>query len=73
MPWIFGGLFYIGGALLYVFRFPEKYFPKMFDKLGSSHQIFHICCVIGCTIHFNESMGLFMKRKEHLCPITLPQ
>lgn len=37
MPWVLGVLFYVGGALLYVFRFPEKYFPKMFDKLGTSH------------------------------------
>jgi predicted membrane channel-forming protein YqfA (hemolysin III family) len=36
-PWMLGGAFYIGGALLYVFRFPEKIFPRTFDKFGSSH------------------------------------
>lgn len=34
-----GGL-YIAGALLYAVRFPERRFPKFFDIVGSSHQIF---------------------------------
>ena len=36
-PWIIGGATYIGGALIYVFRFPERFFPRKFDLFGSSH------------------------------------
>lgn len=71
--WLFGGLVYIGGALIYAFRFPERYFPKRFDLLGSSHQIFHVAVIAGCAIHFNESMELYLRRKETVCPIQIPK
>lgn len=32
-----GGVFYIVGALLYVFRFPERCKPGAFDLCGASH------------------------------------
>jgi adiponectin receptor len=59
LPWALGGATYIGGALIFVFRIPERYFPKKFDCIGSSHQIFHVCVVAGCAIHFNDAMKLF--------------
>ena len=31
------GLVYIGGALIYVFRIPERHFPIRFDLIGASH------------------------------------
>jgi adiponectin receptor len=43
---------YISGAGLYVMRFPERRFPRVFDIWGSSHQIFHICVVCACMFHF---------------------
>jgi adiponectin receptor len=49
---IFGGAVYIGGALIYVFRIPERWYPKKFDLFGSSHNIFHFAVLIGCAIHF---------------------
>ena len=36
-PWIYGGLMYILGAVLYVSRTPERFFPRKFDLVGSSH------------------------------------
>jgi len=36
-PWALGGATYIGGAIIFVFRIPERYFPKKFDCFGSSH------------------------------------
>lgn len=67
-----GGLFYIGGAMLYVHRMPEKLSPGTFDCCGASHQIFHLCVIIGATIHFNESMKMFISRHDKVCPINLP-
>jgi len=58
-PWIYGGLMYIGGAVLYVTRTPERFFPRKFDLVGSSHQIHHICVLVGCTIHFIEGFKLY--------------
>jgi adiponectin receptor len=48
--WLYGGLVYIGGALIYGFRIPEKLFPSKFDLIGASHQIFHIAVIGGFTI-----------------------
>lgn len=45
------GAFYIVGAIIYACRIPEKYYPKTFDILGSSHQIFHVCVVVAGIIH----------------------
>jgi predicted membrane channel-forming protein YqfA (hemolysin III family) len=32
-----GGAVYIAGALIYVFRIPERWAERKFDLLGSSH------------------------------------
>jgi adiponectin receptor len=42
---------YIFGAGLYVLRWPERSFPRTFDILGSSHQLFHICVVVAAISH----------------------
>lgn len=71
-PWLWGGLAYGGGAMLFVYRFPERVFPKTFDNFGSSHQIFHVCVVTGALIHFNTALNMFLLRHNHVCPIVLP-
>lgn len=40
------GALYISGALLYANRVPERFAPGAFDRLGASHQIFHVCVVL---------------------------
>jgi len=50
MDYVGGGLVYLAGGILYARKFPEKYYPKTFDIIGSSHQLFHICVVIGAYI-----------------------
>lgn len=37
LQWSIGGAIYIGGAILYAFKCPERFFPKRFDLLGASH------------------------------------
>jgi len=69
---LLGGAAYIGGALCYVNRIPERWYPKTFDHAGQSHNIFHLAVILGCGIHFNESMRLFLTRREMICPITFP-
>lgn len=44
---------YIGGALLYAMRIPEKWFPGYCDIWFQSHQIFHICVVAAAFVHYH--------------------
>lgn len=67
-----GGATYIMGALIYVKRVPERWYPKTFDKLGTSHNIFHVAVIFGFAIMMNESMRLFLSRKETVCPFRAP-
>jgi len=46
------GALYIGGALLYANRFPERLLPGRFDFLFASHQLFHICVVLAALAHY---------------------
>jgi len=53
------GSLYIGGALLYANRIPEKLSPGMFDHFFSSHQIFHICVVLAALAHYTCILTAF--------------
>lgn len=35
------------GAVIYVLKFPEKWFPRTFDKIGNSHNLFHFAVMFG--------------------------
>jgi adiponectin receptor len=67
-----GGAAYIAGAITYAKRFPERWYPNRFDLFGHSHSIFHVAILFGCAIHLNESMILFLTRKEMVCPLSFP-
>ncbi|KAF9431733.1 hypothetical protein BGZ76_011776 [Entomortierella beljakovae] len=69
------GAAYIIGVLLYATRTPECFFPGKFDNIGASHQIFHICVLIGCTVHFAgviKAMG-FWHDNNPQCTIPIDQ
>jgi len=53
-----GGL-YIGGALLYANRIPEKLYPGKFDYFFASHQIFHVCVVLAALAHYTCILTAF--------------
>merc|ERR1712194_669447 len=40
-------LCYGGGALVYVARVPERWWPGQFDFCGQSHNIWHLCALAG--------------------------
>ena len=48
---IAGGV-YVTGAMIYMFRIPERFMPGRFDIVGASHQIFHCFVLVGCGIYF---------------------
>lgn len=52
MPyWFLEGTAYGVGALFFATRMPESLLPEKFDVWGSSHQLFHVCVVIGAAVH----------------------
>ncbi|KFY23639.1 hypothetical protein V493_05740 [Pseudogymnoascus sp. VKM F-4281 (FW-2241)] len=44
-------LWYVGGAVVYMAKVPERFAPGRFDVWGSSHQIFHVCVLLGAASH----------------------
>lgn len=72
VPYALGGAIYIGGAIIYACRFPERWFPGKFDLFGQSHNIFHIAVIVGASLHFSEAMSLYLNRQEFACPIKFP-
>jgi len=50
---------YITGMLLYAIRWPERWIPGIFDHVGSSHQLFHTCVVLGVLVHYYAALQLF--------------
>lgn len=45
------GVLYVTGAAIYACRFPESLHPGRYDKVGSSHQIFHVFVVLAAASH----------------------
>ena len=58
------------GALLYVLKIPERFYPKTFDVWLSSHSIFHWTIVVGALILFWSSLRTFHERQIFPCPET---
>lgn len=49
------GILNFTGAMIYGVRIPERWYPKIFDVFGASHQIMHVLVMIGALSH---SIGL---------------
>ena len=54
MGWlVLMALLYIGGAVIYALRVPERIWPGKFDIWFQSHQIFHVFVIIAAFVHFH--------------------
>jgi adiponectin receptor len=51
-------LVYLGGALLYAAKLPERLMPGWFDYAGQSHNIWHLAVLGGILYHY-EAMSFF--------------
>jgi adiponectin receptor len=40
-------------------RIPEAWYPGKFDRLGSSHQVFHVVIVLAATSHLRGLLKAF--------------
>lgn len=68
-PFLLGGFFYILGGIFMSTRATEKCCPGKCDYFGASHQLMHLCVLIGAAIHFNASTELYHNRLGKVCLI----
>jgi channel protein (hemolysin III family) len=65
------GAMYIGGALLYVTRIPERFWPGRLDLVGASHQIFHLLVFLAAFLHYHTVLLFYRWREmQPECPAT---
>ena len=60
------GLSLLVGVCLFVGRIPERSSPGSFDIWGHSHQLFHICAVLGGAFHVAGLVTGLNYRQTHL-------
>jgi len=65
--WFFGGISYLVGVAIYMWRMPEKYWPGKFDFWGNSHNIFHVNVIIGVIFHYMGSIDSYHDRLGQVC------
>ncbi|CAH1774516.1 unnamed protein product [Owenia fusiformis] len=58
--------FAAGSAFLYSTHLPERIFPGTFDIIGHSHQLFHICSVMGTFDQMNAILYDMVDRREFI-------
>jgi len=69
--WYGGTILYLIGAVMYATATPERFFPKRFDIIGSSHQFFHMLINLALAIHFRAGYKLYLDRFDKVCPINI--
>ena len=66
--WILGGICYVGGAVIFITRVPERIFPGRFDLVGQSHNIWHFLVLAGALTHFYGGLQCYHYRRMFPCP-----
>jgi channel protein (hemolysin III family) len=56
------GIMYLIGAMIYLKRFPEKYWPGTFDFVFASHQIWHFLVFLAALLHYQSVVRLYYWR-----------
>ncbi|CAI2374298.1 unnamed protein product [Moneuplotes crassus] len=62
-----GDILYVFGAVIYMIKIPEKYFPIRFDYCGWSHNIWHLCVLVAGMMHSLASIALYYERIMKKC------
>lgn len=55
---------YLGGAILYASKTPERWCPGMFDYFGGSHNIWHFAVLGGILFHYSAMHSFFHQAFE---------
>ena len=53
-------------AFLYGSHLPERWFPGSFDFIGHSHQLFHVCTILGTMTQMQAILHDMYERREDL-------
>ncbi|KAF2683489.1 adiponectin receptor protein 1 [Lentithecium fluviatile CBS 122367] len=64
-------LVYLGGAVIYASKVPERWFPGRFDYFGTAHNIWHIAVLGGIVTHYFAMQEMFShahNRAAAQCP-----
>jgi adiponectin receptor len=62
---------YIAGVVIYGNQFPERFWPGKFDRLGHSHQFWHLFVCGGIWYHYQAALAFGTQRTEFAqCPIV---
>lgn len=59
----FMGSLYIAGAAIYLFKFPERFWPGKFDIWFQSHAIWHCFVLAGAYTHYLSIVDFHLLRK----------
>jgi adiponectin receptor len=63
---------YLGGAILYAAKVPERFLPGWFDYAGGSHNIWHMAVLGGIIFHYYAMQSFFgeaFRRAEVGCSV----
>lgn len=55
--WVETFAWYVLGVVFYALQIPERFWPGAFDLFGSSHQLWHICVVLGALQHLEGCLS----------------
>ncbi|KAG1048412.1 hypothetical protein G6F43_009195 [Rhizopus delemar] len=55
---------YVAGVIIYGNQFPEKFWPGRFDRLGHSHQFWHLFVCGGIWYHYQAALQFASFREE---------
>jgi adiponectin receptor len=67
--WYIGGAIYVLGGLMYTIKFPERFWPGRFCIIGNSHQIHHICVLIGFFTTYLACIDSYTYRSTYKCSL----
>lgn len=65
------GAMYLIGLCFYVFRIPERLYPKTFDIWLNSHTIWHLFVFAAAVVHLGNVVTLYRIRKSMPCSVWL--
>eukprot|EP00835_Amoeboradix_gromovi_P002327 NODE_130_length_18488_cov_0.389961.p4 type:complete len:316 gc:universal NODE_130_length_18488_cov_0.389961:97-1044(+) len=64
-------LCYIGGAAIYVYQVPERFYPGYFDYLFHSHQIWHCFVTAAAVLFYWCALDMMYWREANACKIVI--
>ena len=61
------GVFYIIGAQFFIYQFPERFKPRVFDIWFNSHTIWHLFVIAGAYTHYIAVRKGYIFRSQVSC------